>query len=197
MPKFRFLTTNVEYGFIDVEADDIDEAREKAEAFDGDYFVHKNTLTRLEYDEVDNEIMRTTDWINNIDHEALVDLFSTALSGSTYLACDYEPHPDLEDCECIEDKLAKSLLNGREIFLIDAEAEGESYGNLPCETSDDEYMVARYTVTLEDIKEGLYRASRKEPKAFASFMDRDNSDWDYCSADTLMQVILFGELIYG
>ena len=34
MPKFRFLTTNVEYGFIDVEADDIDEAREKAEAFD-------------------------------------------------------------------------------------------------------------------------------------------------------------------
>lgn len=141
--------------------------------------------------------MKAQEFINNIDHESLVDLFSTALAGSLYLACDYEPHPDLEDCECLEDKLAKCLLNGREIYLIDAEAEGESYGDLPCVTSDDEYMIASYTVKLEDIKKGLERASREIPESFNAFADRENSDWDYCHADCLMQTILFGEVIYG
>lgn len=44
MPKYRIPVCNTEYGFIDVVADNIDEAEEKAYAFDGDYFVHKNYL---------------------------------------------------------------------------------------------------------------------------------------------------------
>jgi hypothetical protein len=44
MPKYRIPVRNVEYGFIDVVATTLDEAEEKAYAFDGDYFVHKNYL---------------------------------------------------------------------------------------------------------------------------------------------------------
>ena len=44
MPKYRIPVRNVEYGFIDVVADNLDEAEGKAYAFDGDYFVHKNYL---------------------------------------------------------------------------------------------------------------------------------------------------------
>lgn len=42
MPKYRIPVRNVEYGFIDVVADNIEDAKEKVDCFDGDYFVHKN-----------------------------------------------------------------------------------------------------------------------------------------------------------
>ena len=45
MAKYRIAITNVEYGCIDVEAGSLDEAMEKAESFDGDYFVHDNEIT--------------------------------------------------------------------------------------------------------------------------------------------------------
>ena len=45
MAKYRIAITNVEYGCID-------EAMEKAESFDGDYFVHKNEITNTELIEV-------------------------------------------------------------------------------------------------------------------------------------------------
>ena len=47
---YRFLITNVEYGFIDVEATSMEEAEEKVYAFDGDYFVNKNDVTNMEFD---------------------------------------------------------------------------------------------------------------------------------------------------
>ena len=42
MAKYRIPVRNVEYGFIDVIADNIEDAKGKADCFDGDYFVHKN-----------------------------------------------------------------------------------------------------------------------------------------------------------
>jgi recombinational DNA repair protein RecR len=42
----------VEYGFIDVVATSLDEAMEKVESFDGDYYVNKNTITHTELIEV-------------------------------------------------------------------------------------------------------------------------------------------------
>ena len=42
MPKYRIPVRNVEYGFIDVVADNIEDAKEKVDCFDGDYFVNKN-----------------------------------------------------------------------------------------------------------------------------------------------------------
>ena len=52
MAKYRISITNVEYGCIDVEADSLDEAMEKVESFDGDYFVHNNEITNAELIEV-------------------------------------------------------------------------------------------------------------------------------------------------
>ena len=46
---YRFGITNVEYGFIDVEATSMEEAEEKVYAFDGDYFVHNNDVTKVSF----------------------------------------------------------------------------------------------------------------------------------------------------
>ena len=55
MAKYRIAITNVEYGCIDVEADSLDEAMEKVESFDGDYFVNKSEITNAELIEVFNK----------------------------------------------------------------------------------------------------------------------------------------------
>ena len=55
MAKYRIAITNVEYGCIDVEADSLDEAMEKAESFDGDYFVNKSEIINTELIEVFNK----------------------------------------------------------------------------------------------------------------------------------------------
>jgi hypothetical protein len=49
---YRIGVTNVEYGFIDVVATSLDEAMEKVECFDGDYYVNKNTITNTELIEI-------------------------------------------------------------------------------------------------------------------------------------------------
>ena len=49
---YRIAVTNVEYGFIDVVATSLDEAMEKVESFDGDYYVNKNTITHTELIEI-------------------------------------------------------------------------------------------------------------------------------------------------
>lgn len=49
---YRIGITNVEYGFIDVVATSLDEAMEKVESFDGDYYVNKNTITHTELIEI-------------------------------------------------------------------------------------------------------------------------------------------------
>ena len=52
---YRIAVTNVEYGFIDVVATSLDEAMEKVESFDGDYYVNKNTITHTELIEILDE----------------------------------------------------------------------------------------------------------------------------------------------
>ena len=49
---YRIGVTNVEYGFIDVVATSLDEAMEKVECFDGDYYVNKNTIANTELIEI-------------------------------------------------------------------------------------------------------------------------------------------------
>ena len=49
---YRIAVTNVEYGFIDVVATSLDEAMEKVESFDGDYYVNKNTIAHTELIEI-------------------------------------------------------------------------------------------------------------------------------------------------
>ena len=152
--------------------------------------------------------------ITDITQDDLVNLFSTALYGSYYLGADYPNICKFDHDDCYEDRLAKTLLNGMPIEVRDGYAEGCVYGNLPHELEKDEdveegYEAVRYKVTLEDVRNGLEKAGSgtfkinfdgEEEfalKAFNAFADEDACDFDLIYADCLMQIIVFGELIYG
>lgn len=153
--------------------------------------------------------------IIDITHEDLVNLFSTALYGSSYLSAEYDKDfynsipANKRVGDCLEDKLADVLLNGGEIYIYDAYSEGEVYNTngvlIKEEYGNDEY--AQYTLTLTDIVEGLQRAANGTYKTnndtkfirqcFNELVDEDCYDLDLTDADALMQVITFNELIYG
>ena len=153
--------------------------------------------------------------IIDITHEDLVNLFSTALYGSSYLSVEYDKDfynsipKENKEGDCHEDHIADVLLNGGEIYIYDAYSEGEVYSDngelIKEEYSDEEY--AQYTLTLTDIIEGLQRAANGTYKTnndtkfirqcFNEFAEDDCCDLDLTDADALMQIITFNELIYG
>ena len=153
--------------------------------------------------------------IIDITHEDLVNLFSTALDGSSYLSAEYDKDfyksipKDKKEGDCFEDHIADVLLNGGEIYIYDAYSEGELYSKngelIKEEYGGEEY--AQYTLTLTDIIEGLQRAANGTYKTnndtkfirqcFNEFAEDDCYDLDLTDADALMQVITFNELIYG
>lgn len=149
--------------------------------------------------------------ITELSHNDLVNLFSTALYGSTYLDADYEEAVEHNEKDCFEDILANILLHDGSIKVTDYYAEGCVYGSLPHEIDERENVT--YFVTYNDIKRGLERASdgtfnagddkwaerakRSAKVSFDSFMDEDACDFDLVRADILMQIILFDEIIYG
>lgn len=163
--------------------------------------------------------MKTKTTITELSHDDLVNLFSTALYGSSYLSADYtiedRKSVDVSDDDCYEDIIAKILLSGKSIEVTDNYAEGCSYGSLPYrfQDKDDDDSSVIYRVTLDNIIRGLEKASdgtfnagndewtertrRSARVSFDSFMDKDRCDFDLVRADILMQIILFDEIIYG
>ena len=142
--------------------------------------------------------------IKEITKDDLVNLFSIGLTGSNFLGCDYDKKtyqslPDAREDDCIEEKLAKLLLAGHSIELLDMEAEPEDhYGNLESHyCAEDGYMA--YKVTLEDIKKGLQAAAVNEDTAdyFIDFIKEDAYNLDSIGGEALLQVIMFNEVIYG
>lgn len=156
--------------------------------------------------------MKTKTTITELTHDDLVELFSTALSGSSYLGADYEESIEYNEDACFEDILANILLHGGCIKVNDYYSEGDVYGELPHELDEDNECTT-YFVTYDDIKRGLERAAdgtfnagndkwtkqtkRSAKVSFDSFMDEDRCDFDLVRADILMQIILFDEIIYG
>ena len=162
--------------------------------------------------------MKTKTTISKLSHDDLVDLFSTALYGSSYLSADYtiedRKSVDVSDDDCYEDIIAKILLSGKSVEVTDDYAEGCSYGSLPYrfQDKDDDDSSAIYRITLDDIIRGLEKAAdgtfnagndewteqtkRSARVSFDSFMDEDRCDFDLVRADILMQIILFHEIIY-
>ena len=156
--------------------------------------------------------MKTKTTITELTHDDLVELFSTALTGSSYLGADYEESIEHDEKDCFEDILANILLHGGCIKVNDYYSEGDVYGELPHEL-DEENECTTYYVTYDDIKKGLERAAdgtfnagndkwteqtkRSARASFDSFMNEDACDFDLVRADILMQIILFDEIIYG
>lgn len=154
--------------------------------------------------------MKTKTIITELTQEDLVDLLCTATYGSMWLSC-YAPDRkgvNITEGDCMEDVWAKCLLAGKKIYCIDHYAEyGETHGTLPHKNDEDGNTA--YLVSLQDILDGLQKC------ADGTFIDADNDHageyllscvntfkendggMDNPQAEALMQIILFGELIYG
>lgn len=143
--------------------------------------------------------MKTKTIIEEITHDDLVTLLADSTYGSQWLSISSDARDLRDDGDCREDIWAKALLAGRSIEVYDYYAEGCVYGNLP-HTIEDDGEVVHYTVTLEDVKSGLTRCiDGGDPYTMKCINDlmSDSSDWDICEAEAVMQVIVFGEVIYG
>lgn len=148
--------------------------------------------------------------IESITHEDLSDLLSTALYGSSYLSAEYDHDfynsiPENErHGDCYEDHMADVLLKGGTVIFYDSYAEGVTYGDNPNKsvTEDEEGC---YPVTLQDIISGLEKCANgtynvNDDKSYLNECFNNFAtgyDYDLSAADSIMQVILFNELIYG
>lgn len=165
--------------------------------------------------------MKTEVKITEITQEDLVNLLSSALYGSSYLSADYEESVEHDEDDCYEDIMAKILLHGGKIMVTDGYAEdGEVYGSLPCrvdKNEDEGGLTTTYFVTLQDIMDGLTRAANgtfnagENDEYTPDWRDRniefarrsfnaflfDEASWDALTADCLMQIILFDQIVYG
>lgn len=159
--------------------------------------------------------MKTQVTITEITQEDLVDFLNTAFYGSNYLSVDYDEDAKIErdDDDCYEDIMAKILLSGGAIKVTDGYADGCHYGKLKYQFNED--YDATYTLRYIDILNGLERAAngtfntRKDvgddfadrniefaKRSFNAF-DWNEREWDALTADCLMQIILFDEIVYG
>lgn len=150
--------------------------------------------------------MKTRTEITEITHDDLVKLFADSTYGSSWLSISSNAKDLAEEGDCREDVWAKTILAGREIHAHDYLSEGCVYGNLKCKLKKQGdmygyYEYATYTFGLEDVKNGLQKCLDSDDsyikKCVLDFMDDDSSSWDITEAESLMQIILFGELIYG
>ena len=160
--------------------------------------------------------MKTKTIITELTQEDLVNLLCTATYGSNWLSC-YAPDRegvDITEDDCLEDEWAKCLLAGKKITCTDYNAdEGEHYGTLEHYTEEDGQTT--YLVSLQDIINGLQKCADGTfshtnydeadngdtekswiAKCFQHFKE-DTGEMDNPEAESLMQIILFGELIYG
>ncbi len=153
--------------------------------------------------------------IEELSHEDLVNLFSTALYGNPRIGCDYDKDfyntipVGKVNGDCYEDKIADVLLNGGKIYLYDEDADGQVYGNRGEVIEDDNCVM--YPTTLEDVKRGLENAfngtfnfsfDADNEKKYAmecaeDLYDEDSCNLDLTEADVLLQIIMFNEIIYG
>ena len=149
--------------------------------------------------------MKTKTIVQEITHEDLVNLFSTALYGSSWLGASYDGDTYLSlakatENDCFEDKLAKMLLSGHTIKLMDyyAEDDSEYYGNHIHEYCEG---CMEYTISLDDVKEGLQLALNDDDSWHRECAQKliydDAYDLDQPRAEVLCQLIMFGEEVYG
>lgn len=138
--------------------------------------------------------METEIKVTVIKHEELVDILSTALHDSSWFTACYNRslYETIENKqgECFEDKLADMLLAGHKIIIVDGEADGESYSDRFVEFID--YGNAVYEIGLQDF---LNAASTE--RGYQLFEDMRLGYGDYYTADSFLQRVVFGEVVYG
>lgn len=154
--------------------------------------------------------MKTKTKVLELSHEDLVDLFSTAMYGSYMFGLDYDsieyhslPNADPQH-DCLEDKVAKLLLAGKTVAVADlyAEDDEDTHGKLK-HYWDKEWEHLCYEVSLKDIIKGVQKCFDKVTgddsylSKYAQHFAKGEGDMDNPEAESIMQVIIFGEEIYG
>jgi hypothetical protein len=101
--------------------------------------------------------------------------------------------------------IVEKLFSGENVYLFDTNANGEIYGNKKHEIVGNTSNVM-YTINISDFVRGLenaacstykvYNDSKYVWQCFVSLLDEDSEDF-YDEAQTLMQIIVFDEFIYG
>lgn len=155
--------------------------------------------------------MKTKTTIHEMNQEDLVNFLSTATYGSAWLSCTIakgtREQLEILPEDCREDVWAKALLCGHPIYITDHQAEGTTYGGLTSCINSDEEESATYRVDLNDILDGLayamdgdFEPNDEEEVELAArcvlHLRDETSDFDNTEAEILMQIIMFGSIIY-
>ena len=145
--------------------------------------------------------MKTSIKISEVEHDDLVNLFSTALYGNSSFGCECT-HAAREKVwelgDCYEDILAKIILSGGEVKIIDlySESEDDIYGNNPSVYWDEDYEHMVYPITLKDIISGLELAANNGQSNRVMKLMNDDVSFDMIDADVLLQYICYENIIY-
>lgn len=154
--------------------------------------------------------MKTKTTITEITHEDLVNLLSTATFGSSWVSCTVSmlTHERIfQPGDCREDVWAKALLAGDPIYVTDHQAECCHYGGHQHGLNVKDGSVT-YRIMLDDVKQGIADAldgnfapgdedEREWASKCAIHLADESSEFDANEADALMQIIMFGSLIYA
>lgn len=150
--------------------------------------------------------MKTKTTIIEITQEDIVNVLADVLYSSHWLSCyydntEYKKLENKSNDDCVEDKLAKLLLAGKTITLVDTYAEDEDdvNGNLEHEW-DEELGGIAYKVTIDDFKRGIEKCFNsdemyKRESAYKVFFT--DYTGEYYDADIVVQTIVLGDYIYG
>lgn len=117
-----------------------------------------------------------------LNKDNLVDIFSTATYGSDWLAIKRPKrfeHLIKQESDCVEEKWADILLGG---------------GMVTAFIYEDEEEPTRKEFSLEDMEVGLKKFIEECPQDYA---DLANGNGDYYTSSNLIQVVLFGEVVFG
>jgi hypothetical protein len=143
--------------------------------------------------------------INQTYHEDLVELLSTALEGnetfSARLLPAYAMMETRKEGETIYEKLANVIHYGGQIAVIDKEAFGKTHGPNKAVSSERlDTDDVEYRLSLEGVRNGIKLAleghDARAKKAVHHFLANDET-FDSDCADVLLQMCLFGEVVYG
>ena len=114
-----------------------------------------------------------------IDEEFISDLIETASYGMGYFDYDIDPTNNVaEERDYYTEKCASQLFNGGKIILTDNEDDNE------------------YPIDLKAFCKGIEKFAKEDADAFARVIAHDGSE-DAFDCWNCIQVIMFGEIIYG
>lgn len=122
---------------------------------------------------------------NSLTHGDIVDFFSYIYQYSWVGEVKYSKQIKYDDNDCLEDKIAKTLLSGKKITMrVDDPDEGD----------DGDYSKT-IKISIVDIEKGINILSEKCPNCYNDLLNDYTADME--TYDALMQCVIFGDIIYG